>query len=164
MPARKRKQRKKASAHRDSRPSFDEIFSRMCLIVARRSTCHRRRYGAVVTRNNQLVSSGYNGAPKHMGHCIDIGCLREQHKVKSGTRLEFCRAVHAEMNALLQAGIDRARGGVLYTNSYPCKICARLIVQCEISRVVLSGTYSDFEGIDILRQAGVKVDFLKVEA
>ena len=144
------------------RPSIDEYFLEMTHIIAKRSTCKRRKIGAILVRDKRILATGYNGAPKGMPHCLDVGCLRDERNIKSGTELENCRAVHAEMNVVIQSAIHgvTTEGSTLYVNAYPCKICARIITNAGISRVVTIGKYSDEEGVEQLRKAGVKVDML----
>jgi dCMP deaminase len=142
------------------RPNLDEYFNDMVRVVASRSTCivPERQFGAIVVKNKQVISTGYNGAPRGMKDCIEIGrCVKREKGGETGKMQEECIAVHAEQNALIQAGRG-AEGGTLYVNGYPCKICARLIVNAGITRVVASGEYSDLEGIKILKDAGIKVD------
>ncbi|HNQ43601.1 MAG TPA: cytidine deaminase, partial [Candidatus Cloacimonadota bacterium] len=80
----------------DKRPSWHEYFMQMAYLAAKRSTCLRRTVGAALVRDNQLISTGYNGSPKHSPHCAEVGCLREQQNVPSGQKHELCRGVHAE--------------------------------------------------------------------
>ncbi len=127
--------------------------------VATRSTCLRRQIGALVVKNNVIVSTGYNGAPKGFPHCLDVGCRRDKLNIASGERHEECVGVHAEQNALLQAGRD-AESATLYVNAYPCKICAKLIINAGIIKVVITGDYSDKEGLEYLRTAGIEIAFL----
>ncbi|MDF2955679.1 MAG: Deoxycytidylate deaminase [Candidatus Alkanophagales archaeon MCA70_species_2] len=141
------------------RISVDEYFMEIAKVVAKRSTCLRRQIGAVIVKNKIIVSTGYNGAPRGLPHCIDIGCIRDELGIASGERHEVCRGVHAEQNALIQAG-RAAEGATLYVNAYPCKICAKLIINAGIKRVVVSGEYSDHEGLELLKEAGINVVFL----
>lgn len=127
--------------------------------VATRSTCLRRQIGALVVKDNVIVSTGYNGAPKGFPHCLDVGCRRDKLNIASGERHEECVGVHAEQNALLQAGRD-AESATLYVNAYPCKICAKLIINAGIIKVVITGDYSDKEGLDYLKIAGIEIAFL----
>ncbi len=127
--------------------------------VATRSTCLRRQIGALVVKNNVIVSTGYNGAPKGFPHCLDVGCRRDKLNIASGERHEECVGVHAEQNALLQAGRD-AESATLYVNAYPCKICAKLIINAGIIKVVITGDYSDKEGLEYLKIAGIEITFL----
>lgn len=127
--------------------------------VATRSTCLRRQIGALVVKDNVIVSTGYNGAPKGFPHCLDVGCRRDKLNIASGERHEECVGVHAEQNALLQAGRD-AESATLYVNAYPCKICAKLIINAGIIKVVITGDYSDKEGLEYLKIAGIEIAFL----
>ncbi len=149
---------------RRTRLSVDEYFALMAWVVAQRSTCiiPGRQYGAVVVKNKQVISTGYNGAPRGMKDCIELGyCPKRAKGGTSGMMHEECIAVHAEMNALMQAGRN-AEGATLYVNGFPCKLCARMTVNAGIKRVVVCGEYSDTEGLEILKDAGIKVDFVDV--
>lgn len=146
------------------RPTWDEFFSQIAKLVARRSTCKRRNIGSVLVKDRQILATGYNGAPRGMAHCLDVGCLRDELKIPSGTRLEVCRAVHGEINAIIQCashGVE-TRGSELYVTAHPCKICSRIIVNAGIERVIICGEYSDKDGVDVLQEAGVKVDYINV--
>ena len=142
------------------RPSIDEYFLKMAKLIAERSTCLRRKIGSVLVRDKQILSTGYNGAPKDHPHCLDIGCIREELEIKSGTELENCRAVHAEMNAIIQCALHgvSTENATLYVNAYPCKICARMIINGGIKRVVTIGEYSDKDGLELLKKSGIEVD------
>ena len=143
----------------DERPSWDEYFMNIANDVALRSTC-RRHVGAVITVDNIIASTGYNGSPKGLHHCSeDGGCLREKNHVPSGTRQEFCRAVHAEQNAIIQAATtgSKIKGGTLYVNTYPCSICARMIIKAEIKRIVYDSDYSDPLSKEMLEEAAIEI-------
>ncbi len=139
------------------RISVDNYFLEIVDVGAKRSTCLRKHIGAVVVKDKKIISTGYNGAPTGFAHCLDTGCRRDKLNIESGTRHEECIGVHAEQNALLQAGRD-ARGATMYVNAYPCKICAKMIINAGIERVVVSGEYADSEGIEFLESVGIKVD------
>lgn len=110
----------------------------------------------IVNEKSEIVATGYNGVVSGAEHCLDVGCIKDELNIDSGTGHEVCPAVHAEMNALIQAG-RQSLGSILYVNAFPCKICARLIVNAGIKRVVTCGEYSDKEGLDVLKDAGVEV-------
>lgn len=129
----------------------------MATLVSKRSTCKRRQIGAIVVKDKQVLSTGYNGAPRGLPHCLDIGCLRDELGIPSGTRHEICRAVHGEQNAIVQCGAKLAKGSTIYVNIKPCKICAKLIINAGISRVVYQGDYPDDEGLELLEEAGVRI-------
>jgi dCMP deaminase len=148
----------------EERPSWDEYFTEIAKLVATRSNCVSRKVGAVITVDNQIVSTGYNGAPKGLHHCIDAGgCLRKLNKIESGTRQEICRAVHAEQNAIISAAIKGVsiKGGTLYVNTYPCSICTRMLINAEIKRIVYDSDYSDPLAKEMLDESGIKVLRLK---
>ncbi len=140
-----------------TRPSWDEYFLTQVEDIALRATCTRRQIGAIITKDNKIVSSGYCGTVRGAEHCIDKGCIRDDLGIESGTQLEVCDAVHAEANAIIQADGNKMDGATIYVNAYPCKICARMIVNAGIKRVVCSGEYSDEEGLLILKGAGVEI-------
>jgi dCMP deaminase len=149
-----------------SRPTIDEYFTAMAELVSTRSTCLRRQFGSVIVQNNHVISTGYNGSPKDLPHCIDIGCLRDDKSIPSGQQHEVCRGVHSEQNAIIQCAIhgESTKGGTLYVTGYPCKICAKMIINAMIKRVVISGDYSDTEGIDLLKEAGIEITIMEKTA
>lgn len=149
--------KKKENLHR--RPSWDEYFLEVAHLVARRATCLRRRVGAVLVKEKRILATGYNGAPSGLGHCLDIGCLREKLKVPSGERHELCRALHAEQNALIQASLYgiSVKGSTLYATNQPCAICAKMLINAGIKEIVASCGYPDKMAMDFFRQAKVKV-------
>ena len=145
---------------KEERPSWDEYFTEIAKLVATRSNCVIRKVVAVITVDNQIVSTGYNGAPKGLHHCIDAGgCLRKLNKIESGTRQEICRAVHAEQNAIISAAIKGVsiKGGTLYVNTYPCSICTRMLINAEIKRIVYDSDYSDPLAKEMLDESGIEV-------
>jgi len=126
------------SFHVDDRPSWDIYFLRFAILASSRSTCHRRQHGAVITKDNQILATGYNASPSKLMHCKGI-CLREAHNIPSGTRYELCRSIHAEENAILQCakhGIS-CQDSVMYITGYPCIMCARSIINCGIRKIIL---------------------------
>lgn len=142
------------------RPSWDEYFIEMTKLVSTRANCVSRKVGAVITVDNQIVSTGYNGAPKGLHHCIDSGgCLRKLNNIESGTRQEICRAVHAEQNAIISAAIKGVsiKGGTLYVNTYPCSICTRMLINAEIKRIVYDSDYSDPLSKEMLEESKIEV-------
>ena len=142
-----------------TRPSWDEYFLQLAELVASRSTCLRRQVGAVLVRNERIIATGYNGAPRGLEHCLDIGCLREEQGIPSGQRYELCRGVHAEQNALINAafyGVS-TRDTVLYCTNQPCIICARMIINAGIEKVVHRGNFQDDLALEFLNEAGIIV-------
>lgn len=144
-------------AHKNKRIGKDHYFMNIAIEVSRRSTCTRRQIGAIIVSDDGMIkSTGYNGNPRGLPHCEEIGCIRDKLGIPSGTRLETCTAVHAEQNALIQAGTN-ARGSTLYSTIVPCPICARMILNAQVGRVVYIDDYSDLTGVELLKQAGVKI-------
>ena len=126
------------------RPDYDSYFMQLAFETAIRSNCLRRSVGAVVTLHNKVIATGYNGTPTGCTNCLLGGCRRcSQSTVKRGQQLDSCICVHAETNALLQAGLSRTRNGTLYVTCFPCLSCAKLIVQSEIECVVYFSPYDN---------------------
>jgi dCMP deaminase len=143
----------------DSRPGWDEYFMDIVTLVARRSTCVRRSVGALLVKDRRLLSTGYNGAPSGLRHCRDIGCLREKYRVPSGERHELCRGLHAEQNAIIQAAFHgvSVRGATLYCTTHPCIICAKMIINAGIERIMIREVYRDTLAAEILDEAGIGI-------
>ncbi len=139
------------------RPGWDEYFMDIVTLVARRSTCVRRSVGALLVKDRRLLATGYNGAPSGLRHCRDIGCLREKYQVPSGERHELCRGLHAEQNAIIQAAFHgvSVRGATLYCTTHPCIICAKMIINAGIVRIMIREGYRDALAAEILDEAGI---------
>ncbi len=142
-----------------ARPTHDEYFMEIANVVAKRSTCLRIHVGAVIVKEGQILSTGYNGAPHGFEHCLDIGCIREKENVAHGTRHELCRAVHAEQNAIIQAAIHGVsiEGATVYCTHQPCILCTKMIINGKIKRVVFQNGYPDEMSLKFLKQAGIDV-------
>jgi len=149
-------QRSKAKG---SRPSWDEYFLSIAELVSSRSTCLRRRVGAVIVKDKRILSTGYNGAPSMIEHCAAVGCIREKLSIPSGERHELCRGLHGEQNAFLQAALHGTslRGSILYSTTQPCIICAKMIINAGIREVVIRGDYPDRMAKEFLKKAKVRV-------
>ena len=130
--------------------------------VLERSTCLRRCYGAIIVNNDEIVSTGYNGAPRGRKNCMDLGCCtREAMRVPSGERYELCRSVHAEANAIISASRRDMVGGTLYlvgrnaqtgellTDATSCPMCRRHIINAGLERVVIRRTPTEFQVVDV---------------
>ncbi len=147
------------------RPTWDEYFMKITHLVSERSTCMRRKVGAVIVKDKRIISTGYNGAPRGLAHCLEIGCMREQLGIPSGERHEMCRGAHAEQNAIIQSassGIGM-NGATMYCTTAPCSTCAKMIINAGIERLVLGGRYPDELGEDLIREAGVKTEYQIME-
>lgn len=114
-------------------------------VVAKRSTCLRRQIGAVIVRDKRILTTGYNGAPAGVKHCSEVGCLREQRHIPSGERHELCRAIHAEQNAIIQGALHGVGlgGSTLYCSNHPCVLCAKMLINAGITKVVYRDEYPD---------------------
>lgn len=147
------------------RPSLDEYFLEIAFVVGKRATCLRKNVGAVIVRDKRILSTGYNGAPSGMEHCLEIGCIRDLEKIPSGTRQEKCRAVHAEQNAIIQAAIHGVSiaGATIYCTHQPCILCAKMIINSNIKKVVYAALYPDTDSLEFFRDAGVEVEYIPFE-
>ena len=140
---------------------WPDYFMNITYLVSERSTCTRRRVGAVAVKDKRILATGYNGAPAGVSTCVERGeCLRKKLGIPSGTRHEMCYAVHAEQNAIIQAaklGVN-IDGSTLYCTHQPCILCAKMIVNAGIVRVVYHSGYPDDFALDIFKEAGVLVE------
>ena len=138
------------------RPDWDEYFLRLAELAATRATCLRRQVGAVLVAERRVLATGYNGAPKGLPHCLDVGCLRASLGVPSGQRHEICRGIHAEQNAILQAAQHgvAVKGATLYCTHQPCAICAKLLLNLDVPRMVLRTGYPDELAVTLFTEAG----------
>ncbi|MCL1981512.1 MAG: cytidine/deoxycytidylate deaminase family protein [Clostridiales bacterium] len=142
------------------RPDWDEYFMEMAVLTARRSTCLRRQVGAVIVRDRHIVATGYNGAPRGIEHCEERGgCVREKLHIPSGERHELCMALHAEQNAIIQAATlgESIEGATIYITNQPCVICAKMIINAGMRRIVVKDGYPDQLAVDLLAEAGLKI-------
>ncbi len=142
------------------RPGWDEYFMQVADVVATRSTCLRRKIGAVIVRDKRILATGYNGAPTGLPHCDEVGCLKDKLHVPSGERQEVCRALHAEQNAIVQAARygTVVEGSSIYCTTEPCSMCAKSIINAGIKRVVYRESYPDALSRELLLGAGVIVE------
>ena len=141
----------------DTRPEWSDYFMDIASMVATRSTCMRRQVGCVIVKDRRILSSGYNGAPSGVAHCDEVGCRRAEEGVPSGERVEMCRGVHAEQNAIIQG----ARHGIVldgasaYVTTRPCSICAKMMINAGIVEIVYDGDFPDELSSQLLKEAGV---------
>ncbi len=146
-----------------TRPDWDSYFMKMAELVSTRSTCMRRQVGAVIVQDKHIVATGYNGAPRGIMHCDERGeCLRQKLGVPSGERHELCMALHAEQNAIIQAATSgqTIEGATIYITHQPCIICAKMIINAGIRRIVVKEGYPDQLSVDMLAEAGLKIVLL----
>ena len=145
---------------------WDPRYMSVAKLVATWSTCIRenRQVGAVIVRDNRIISTGYNGAPAGVKNCMERGeCLRDKLNIASGTRQEMCYSVHAEQSAIIQAakmGIS-TQDATIYITHQPCSLCSRMIINSGIKRIVYEQDYPDTFSLKLLKEAGIEVMKLK---
>lgn len=146
-------------AEQDLRPSWETYFMDIAALVAKRSTCLRRSVGAVIIKDKRILTTGYNGAPSGIQHCLEIGCLRAEMNVASGERHELCRGIHAEQNAIIQAAFHGVsiRGATLFCTNLPCSICAKMIINAGIEKIYYRSGYADPMSNEMFKAAGIVV-------
>lgn len=143
-----------------TRPDTDEYFLKIASVVAERSTCRRHHVGAVAVRDKHILATGYNGAPSGLKDCLELGCLRDELNIPSGTRHEICRGIHAEQNVIIQAslhGVSIEEATIFCTHT-PCILCAKMLVNARIKRFVSFGKYADDAFIELFQEAAVEVE------
>lgn len=145
------------------RPDWGEYFLKMAYLVAERSTCLRHHVGAVIVRNKRILTTGYNGAASGVKDCLELGCLRNEKGIPSGERHEICRAIHAEQNAIIQAGLHgiNIAGSTVYCTHSPCILCAKMLVNSKIKKFVTSGEYADKSFKALFKEAGIEYKTLR---
>ena len=146
-------------------PSPDEYFLGIAYMASKQAICLRSNVGAVIVRDKRILSTGYNEAPSGIGHCLDTGCIRDLEKIPSGMLKEKCRAVHAEQNAIIQAAIHGVSitGATIYCTHQPCMLCAKMIINSNIKRVVYSIPSHAIDSLAFFRSAGVEVEHIPFE-
>ncbi len=139
---------------------WDHRFMELTELVGGWASCYRRKVGAVIVKEKRVMTTGYNGAPAGIKSCVERGeCLREKMQIPSGTRAELCFAAHAEQNAIIQAaryGID-INGATLYCTHQPCVICAKMIINAGIKRVVYKEGYPDDFSLRLFEEANTEL-------
>ena len=145
------------------RPGWDEYFAAITRQVATRSTCLRRKVGAIIVKDKRILTTGYNGAPMGVKSCLERGsCLREELGIPSGQRHEICRGLHAEQNAIIQAAYHgvQIKDSSIYVTNQPCVLCAKMIINSGIRKIYYLEEYPDPLAIELLNEA--KVELVKL--
>ena len=140
------------------RPSIDEWAMELVSVVGKRATCKRHNIGAITIRDKRILTTGYNGAPKGMPDCLELGCLRDELGIPSGTQQQTCRAIHAEQNAIIQGSVHGISlvGSTMYCTHNPCIICTKMIINAGIVRVEFQEAYDDSSFRTLLEGAGIE--------
>lgn len=146
-----------------NRPDWDEYFMEIAEVIKKRSTCLRRQVGAVIVKDKRILATGYNGVPSGIEHCAERGCLRDRLGVPSGERHELCRGIHAEQNAIVQAAylgvsIDNS---TLYCTNQPCILCAKMLINAGVKRIVVRDGYPDEAAAEMLEEADLHIELLQ---
>ena len=143
---------------KQERISLDDYFMEITRIVAKRSTCLRHPTGAVLVRDKIIISTGYNGAPRGLRHCMEVGCLRQKRNIPSGKYHELCRGAHAEINAIIQASLNGAstEGATLYCTSFPCAYCMKALINAKITRISYIEDYPDELSHEICKESHIE--------
>ncbi len=146
-----------------TRPDIDEYFLKIATVVAERSTCLRHHVGAVAAKDKHILATGYNGAASGLKDCLQLGCLRNELNIPSGTRHEICRAIHAEQNVIIQAALHGVTldGAAIYCTHTPCVLCAKMLINARIKRFVTFGKYADDAFIQLFEEAHIVFELLK---
>lgn len=139
------------------RISLDEYFLKVASVVAERATCKRHKIGAIAVKDKKILTTGYNGAAAKTTDCLELGCLRDDLGIPSGTRQEVCRAIHAEQNVIIQAALHGINldGATIYCTHSPCILCAKMLANAKIKRFVTFGDYPDQEFLKLFQEVGV---------
>ena len=149
-----------------TRKSKDVYFSEIADLVSTRSTCLRNTVGAVIVKDSKILSTGYNGAPKGLPHCDELGgCMRNRLGVKSGERHELCRGLHAEQNAIIQAAFHgvSVKGAKMYCTTRPCSICTKMIINAGITEVIFMEEYRDDLAKELVDQSTLVLRQVKID-
>ncbi|MDD5382976.1 MAG: dCMP deaminase family protein [Candidatus Margulisbacteria bacterium] len=142
-----------------NRPAWDDYFMTIAEDVSERAICVKRKVGALIVKDNRILTTGYNGAPKGFNHCSEQTCLRKQMQVPSGQRHELCRGLHAEQNAIIQAAWHGVKivGGTMYSTYQPCVICVKMMINAGIVKVIYAGGYPDELAQEMLKESQLEV-------
>ena len=128
-------------------------------LVSHRSTCLRRQVGCVIVRERRILSTGYNGAPSGLEHCSEGSCMRDKLKIPSGERQELCRGLHSEQNAIIQAAMTGVglKDSILYCTHQPCVLCAKMLINAGINKIIFKGDYPDKLALAMLKEAKISL-------
>ena len=141
------------------RPSWEEYFMEIAQCVSKRSTCIRRQVGAIIIKDKRILTTGYNGPPVNLPHCIETGCVREDMNIPSGEKHELCRGIHAEQNSIIQAAVHGVsiKDATIFCTHHPCAICTKMIINSNIRKIYYQHGYSDKLAEDLISQTNIEV-------
>ncbi|MHB1439329.1 MAG: deoxycytidylate deaminase [Cuniculiplasma sp.] len=146
-------------------PSWDRYFMEMAKLASSRANCVRRQVGALIIKDHNILATGYNGPPTGAQHCDVVGCIRIDMDIPSGERHELCRGLHAEQNAIIQAAVHGVsiRDGVIYTTTFPCVVCAKMIINARLKEIIYLDGYPDELSELMLLESDVVTRRFKIE-
>ncbi len=149
-----------AQSPHTGRLPWPEYFMAITYMVAERSTCLRRKVGAIAVKNKRILATGYNGAPAGIQHCFETGCLRQQRGIPSGERHEICRALHAEQNIIIQSALHGVilGGADIYCTTFPCVLCSKMLINCGVRRIYYVEHYPDELACTMLNEAQIALE------
>ncbi|MDR1122818.1 MAG: dCMP deaminase family protein [Endomicrobium sp.] len=155
----------KKNTNTNKRPSWNEYFMKLAWLIAERSTCQRHHVGAVIIKDKRILTTGYNGAASGTKDCLLLGCLKNAMNIPSGQKHEACRAIHAEQNAIIQGGYHgiNIKGSTLYCTHSPCVLCAKMIVNAGIKKVIADTEYPDVAFNELFSEAKIKFSTLHLK-
>ena len=150
---------------KQQRPDWDNYFMSIAHSVKKRADCKKRKVGAILVKDRQIISTGYNGTPRGLKNCTEGGCERCSSNLPSGKDLDKCSCSHAEENAIVQAALHgiHTKNATMYTTLTSCTICSKMMINAGIKRIVAESKYSDNLGTKLLKDAKIVMDILKVE-
>lgn len=146
--------------NKPGRINIDDYFLKIASVVAERSTCNRHKIGAIAVKDKKILTTGYNGAAAGTKDCLELGCLRDELGIASGTRHEICRAIHAEQNVVIQAALHGANleGATIYCTHSPCILCAKILANAKIKKLVTYGSYPEKEFLKLFKEVGIEFE------
>lgn len=142
------------------RPSFDEYVMSLAYLIGQRSTCLRRKVGAVAIKDKRILTTGFNGASKGLKHCTEIGtCLRRELNVPSGQRHEICRGVHAEQNVIIQAAVFGVsiKDATVYITTFPCSVCVKMLINAGVREIIYDQYYDDELAQKLIEESSIPI-------
>ncbi len=145
---------------------WPRYFMDIAFMVSERSTCLRRKVGAVAVKGKRILATGYNGPPSGIRHCAETGCLRQTMGIPSGQRHEICRGLHAEQNVIIQSSVYGVslEGSDLYCTAHPCVLCAKMLINCGVRHIFYARFYPDDLAVAMLAEAGITTEELSTGA
>lgn len=151
------------SVDKPGRMPWPDYFMNITRLVAERSTCTRRKVGAIAVKDKRILATGYNGAPAGMADCFEVGCIRTALGIKSGERHELCRGLHAEQNVIVQAAVHgiSLKGAEIYVTHQPCLICSKMLINTGVSAIWYGEPYPDTYAEALLKESGIPFGILK---